>query len=85
MQIIIDLSVVEAKALETDVLCIQDFVENFVRERCRIAIDKIVDHEIKRTLAAGEIISGTYEDIVLASIVPAIADVDQSAQDERHH
>lgn len=45
----------------------QDWIENFVFSRCQAAIDEIVNNEVQRKLAAGETISGTKEDIVLAA------------------
>ena len=72
----IKLNDAEAKALEAFAVDPQEWIENFVKERCRVVIDEIAAEEINRRLAAGETISGTKEDIVLG------ADVETAA--ERH-
>jgi hypothetical protein len=72
----IKLNDAEAKALSAVAVIPQEWIENFVKERCRVVIDEIAAEEINRRLAAGETISGTKEDIVLA------ADVETAA--ERH-
>ncbi len=63
-----ELSDVETKALSTEVLSIQEWIENVVHERCRIAIDNVVDAEIKRRLDAGVPITGSREEIVLSAV-----------------
>lgn len=45
----------------------QEWIENAVFTRCRLAMEDIVASEVKRKLEAGENISGTKEDIVLAA------------------
>lgn len=45
----------------------QDWIENAVYNRCRIAIDEIVALEVERITSEGGTISGTKEDIVLAA------------------
>ena len=69
MDYTISLSEVEVKALKTDVLDIQEYIDNFIHERCRRAIDKIVAQEVERKITNGETISGTKGDIVLAADV----------------
>ena len=64
----------EAKALAAVAIDPQDWIENFVKERCRVVIDEIATEEINRRLAAGETISGTKEDIVLAADVETAAE-----------
>lgn len=63
------LSDAEDKALSVVAFSQQDWIDNAVHERCRIAIEEIVAQEIQRKLAAGETISGTKEDIVLEADV----------------
>ena len=70
----ITLSDAESKALGVVALSQQDWIDNAVHERCRIAIDEIVNAEVQRKLAAGESISGSKEDIVNAADVESAAE-----------
>jgi len=63
----ITLSDAQDKALSVVAANNQQWIENAVFERCRIAIDEIVNAEVQRKLAAGETISGSKEEIVLAA------------------
>lgn len=73
-QITITLSDAEYKALGVVAVSQQEWIGNAVHERCRIAIDEIVNAEVQRKLAAGEPITGSKEDIVLAANVESAAD-----------
>jgi hypothetical protein len=66
-QYTVTLTDAQEKALRWVAVDPQDWFENFVFARCESAIDEIVNDEIKRKLAAGETISGSKEDIVMAS------------------
>jgi hypothetical protein len=70
----ITLSDAQDKALSTVAVDQQDWIENAVFERCRIAIDEIVNAEVQRKLAAGETISGSKDDIVMAADVETAAE-----------
>jgi hypothetical protein len=70
----ITLSDAENKALGVVALSQQDWIDNAVHERCRIAIDEIVNAEVQRKLAAGETISGSKEDIVNAADIESAAE-----------
>jgi len=70
----ITLSDAEDKALHTVALSAQDWIDNAVHERCRIAIDEIVNAEVQRKLAAGESITGSKDDIVIAADVESAAE-----------
>lgn len=72
-QYIVTLSEAENKALGSVALSQQDWIDNVVHERCRVAIDEIVNAEIQRKLAAGESIEGSKEDIVMAAMVESAA------------
>lgn len=61
----------EKKALEYVSVTADAWIQNAVRERCRLAIDEMVQEEVRRKLEAGESISGTREEIVLASTLPS--------------
>jgi hypothetical protein len=66
-QYTVTLTDAQEKALRWVAVDPQDWFENFVFARCESAIDEIVNNEIKRKLEAGETISGSKEDIVMAS------------------
>jgi hypothetical protein len=70
----ITLSDAEDKALHVVALSAQDWIDNAVHERCRIAIDEIVNAEVQRLLAAGQPITGSKEDIVMAADVESAAE-----------
>lgn len=70
----ITLSDAQDKALSVVALDQQDWIENAVFERCRIAIEEIVNAEVQRKLAAGETISGSKDDIVMAADVETAAE-----------
>ena len=69
----ITLSDAENKALGVAALSQQDWIDNAVKERCRIAIEEIVAAEVQRKLAAGESITGSKDDIVMAANVESAA------------
>lgn len=70
----ITLSAAEDKALKSVALSAQDWIDNAVHERCRIAIDEIVNAEVQRKLAAGQSITGSKDDIVLAANIESAAE-----------
>jgi hypothetical protein len=67
MEYTIKLSEAQNKALDYVAYDPQEWIENAVHERCRIAIDEIVTQEVERITSEGGEISGTKEDIVLAA------------------
>jgi hypothetical protein len=69
----ITLSAAEDKALHVVALSAQDWIDNAVHERCRVAIDEIVNAEVQRKLAAGQPITGSKDDIVLAANIESAA------------
>jgi hypothetical protein len=70
----ITLSAAEDKALHVVALSAQDWIDNAVHERCRIAMDEIVNAEVQRKLAAGQSITGSKDDIVLAANIESAAE-----------
>lgn len=76
----ITLSDAEDKALGYVAFSQQDWIDNAVHERCRIAIDEIVNAEVQRKLAAGETISGSKEDIVNAANIQSAAERQAEAE-----
>jgi hypothetical protein len=69
-QYTVTLSDAENKALGYYAASQEDWINNAVHERCRIAIDEIVKMEVEKKLAAGQSISGSKEDIVNAAELP---------------
>ena len=69
----ITLSDAEDKALHVVAMSAQDWIDNAVHERCRIAIEEIVAAEVQRKLATGEPITGSKDDIVMAANVESAA------------
>ena len=70
----ITLTDAQDKALSVVALDQQDWIENAVFERCRIAIEEIVNAEVQRKLAAGQPITGSKDDIVMAADVETAAE-----------
>jgi hypothetical protein len=75
----ITLTDAEDKALHSVAISAQEWIDNAVHERCRIAIDEIVNSEVQRLIAAGQTISGSKEDIVLAATVETAAEKNAQA------
>ena len=70
----ITLTDAQDKALSVVAVDQQDWIENAVFERCRIAIEEIVNAEVQRKLAANEPITGSKDDIVMAADVETAAE-----------
>ena len=70
----ITLSDAEDKALHSVAMSAQDWIDNAVHNRCRIAIEEIVGAEVERITASGGTISGTKEDIVNAAPIQPLAE-----------
>lgn len=81
-QYTITLSDAEDKALSTVALDQNDWIQNAVHERCRIAIEDIVQQEVQRKLAVGETITGSKEDIVMAAVVETATDRQARLEEE---
>jgi len=79
----ITLSAAEDKALHVVALSAQDWIDNAIHERCRVAIDEIVNAEVQRKLAAGQSITGSKEDIVLAANIESAAERNARAEAEQ--
>ena len=71
----ITLSAAEDKALAFVAISQNDWIQNAIHDRCRIAIEEIVAAEVQRKLANNETISGTKEDIVNAAPIKSLAEV----------
>jgi hypothetical protein len=69
----VTLSDAEDKALGFVAISQNEWIQNVIYDRCRIAIEEIVAAEVQRKLAANETISGTKEDIVNAAPIKSAA------------
>jgi len=76
----ITLSDAENKALGFVAFSQQEWIDNAIHERCRIAIDEIVNAEVQRKLANNETISGSKEDIVNAANIQSAAERQAEAE-----
>lgn len=70
----ITLSDAENKALGFVAISQDEWIQNAVHERCRIAIEEIVAAEVQRLLAAGQPITGTKDDIVMNAPIKSAAE-----------
>ena len=70
----ITLSDAENKALGFVAFSQQEWIDNVIHERCRIAIEEIVAAEVQRITSTGGTISGTKEDIVNAAPIKSAAE-----------
>jgi hypothetical protein len=70
----ITLSDAENKALGFVAMSQNEWIQNAVHERCRLAIEDIVASEVQRITANGGTISGTKEDIVNAAPIKSAAE-----------
>lgn len=68
---VVTLSDVEVRALRYVSVSANDWIQNAIHERCRLAIEEMVQTDIQTKLANGETISGTKEEMVLASTLPS--------------
>ena len=73
-QYTIILSDAQDKALHTIALDAQDWIENVTFHRANVAIEEIVNSEVQRLLAAGQPITGTKDQIVLAAKIESVAE-----------
>lgn len=64
-QITIELTDAEYKALAYVAYDPREWVENFTKNRCRKAMDEIVNEQVQQALNSGGTVSGTKEEIVL--------------------
>lgn len=66
----VELDDTEQKAMEYISTDVNFWIQNAVHERARIAIDEMVQDDIKLTLENGGSVSGTKEEIVMNSTLP---------------
>ena len=69
----------EDKAIHTECLDAQFWVQNVIKERARIAMESIVHTHVKTQLQAGEPLAGTtHEEIVLALPLKSVRELNDS-------
>lgn len=78
----VTLTEVEDKALRVVAMDPQDWIDNAVHERCRIAIDSIAQSEIQRKFAIGESITGSKEDLVMSPLIKTAAQLEAEREQE---
>lgn len=78
----ITLTDAQDKALSVAAFSQQEWIENVVNVRCNAAIDEIVASEVQRKIDAGEPITGTKDDIVMAAQIETAAERSARAQAE---
>jgi hypothetical protein len=64
----------QKKALETEIEDINAWFENWVHHRANMLIDEIFQQEVQRLIDDGQTISGTKDEIVLASPILSAAE-----------
>ena len=77
----ITLSDAEDKALGVVAFSQDDWIQNAVKERCRIAMEEIIAAEVQRLLGEGKPITGTKDDIVLAAPIKSAAERNAETQE----
>ena len=76
----ITLSDAENKALGVVAFSQDDWIQNAVHERCRIAMEEIVAAEVQRLLGEGKSITGSKDDIVMAAPIQSAAERQAEAE-----
>ena len=79
----ITLSDAEDKALHFVTISAQDWINNAVHERCRVAIEEIFIAEAQRIANTGGELSGTKDDIVLAANIESAVERQARLEAER--
>jgi hypothetical protein len=74
----VTLSEAQDKALQHVALSAQAWIDNAIHHRCDQAVKEIADAEIQRKLDAGETISGTREELVLAANIMTAVERDEA-------
>jgi hypothetical protein len=67
----IELTDIEVKGLNYVALSADEWIQNAIRERARLAIDELVNDDIQFRLKNGLAISGTREEMAMASELPS--------------
>jgi len=81
-QYIIELSDVEKKSLEYVAVDANEWIQNAVHERCRLAMEELVADDIADKLSKGIAVNGTKEEIVINSTLPSAAKRHETTMNE---
>ena len=81
-QYTVTLSGAQEKALLHVALDAQAWIDNVVHTRCNAAIKEISEGEIERKLNAGETVSGTPEEIVMAANIMTRAEIQAEVESQ---
>jgi hypothetical protein len=81
-QYTITLTDAEDKALSVVAIDQNEWIQNAVHERCRVAIEEIVQSEVQRLLSEGKPITGSKDDIVIAADIETAAERETRLQAE---
>jgi len=79
----ITLSDAEDKALGAVAFNQNDWIQNAVHERCRIAMEEIIAAEVQRLLGEGKSITGSKDDIVMSAPIKSAAERQAEAEAQR--
>jgi hypothetical protein len=79
----ITLSDAEDKALGVVAFSQDEWIQNAVKERCRIAMEEIIAAEVQRLLGEGKSITGSKDDIVMAAPIQSAAERQAEAEAQR--
>jgi hypothetical protein len=77
----VTLSDAEDKALGVVALSQDQWIQNAVHERCRVAMEEIIAAEVQRLLGEGKPITGTKDDIVMDAPIKSAAERQAKAQE----
>lgn len=80
---IVTLTDAEDKALSVVAVSQQEWIDNTIKMRCKVSMDKIVADEIARIRASGGTVSGTDSEIVMAANVETAAERETRLEAER--
>jgi hypothetical protein len=70
----ITLTDAEDKALNYVAMSGQEWINNVVHERCRVAIEEMFKDEVERAISNGETISGSKDEVILKSPLKSLAE-----------
>lgn len=82
MKIEINLSEAETKAMYHIARSPQEWTEHAVKERARLAIEKIFADEVQRLISLGQNVTGSKEDIVLAAPIKTAVEIEKEIIEE---
>lgn len=81
-QYTVTLTDAEDKALSIVAIDQNEWIQNVVHERCRVAIEEIVQLEVQRLLSEGKPIIGSKDDIVIAADIETAVERETRLQAE---